>query len=75
MCQNYEVLVEDKRAEKTRGAEPSKRYETRSGPRKKDSGSSCSQDRMKSIGYRLSTEIKRATRKKDSGFRYGVKPG
>ena len=30
-CQNYEVLVEDKRVGKTGGARPSQRYETRFG--------------------------------------------
>ena len=39
-CQNYEVLVEDKRAGKAGETGPSKWYETRSGPGKNDSGSS-----------------------------------
>ena len=35
-CQNYEVLVEDKRAGKAGGAIPSQRYETRFRPKQND---------------------------------------
>ena len=60
-CQNYEVLVEDKRAGKTGGAEPSQRYETRFGQRQNDAGATGAPDKAKRVGYQLSTEIKRTT--------------
>ena len=37
-CQNYKVLVEDKRAGKARGVGPSYRYDTRSGQKQNDTG-------------------------------------
>ena len=46
-CQNYEVLVDDKRAEKTGGPGPSWRYDTQSGPRRNDVVPSGSQEKEK----------------------------
>jgi hypothetical protein len=37
-CQNYEVLLEEKRAGRSRGAGSSQRYETRIGKKKNDGG-------------------------------------
>ena len=54
-CQNYEVLVEDKRAGKTGGAEPSQRYETRFGQKQNDAGAADAPDKAKRAGYWLST--------------------
>ena len=56
--QNYEVLVEDKR---TRGAGPSNRNETQTGPKKNDRGPAGSQEKMKLSGFRLSSDIERRT--------------
>ena len=61
VCQNYEVLVEDKRAGKVEGAGPSQRYETRFGPKQNDTGTPGTPDKTKKTGYRLSTEIERTT--------------
>ena len=60
-CQNYEVLVEDKRAGKAGGTGPPNRYETRFGPRKNDAGNPDIPDKTKKVGYRLSMEIERST--------------
>ena len=60
-CQNYEVLVEDKRVGKGGGAGPTNWYETRSATKKNDAGGSGSQESLKPTSYRLSSEIERAT--------------
>ena len=59
--QNYEVLVEDKCVGKVGGAGPSQRYETRSGQKKNDTGTTGVPDKTKKAGYRLRTEIERTT--------------
>ena len=56
-CQNYEVLVEDKRAGKAGGVGPSQRYETWFWPKKNDVGIPSAPDRTKRADYRLSIEI------------------
>mgnify|MGYP000217462279 FL=1 len=61
VCQNYEVLVEERRTGKTGGAGPSQRYDTLSGQKQNDPGASGGPDKVKKVGYRLSTEIKRTT--------------
>jgi hypothetical protein len=47
-CQNYEVLIDERRAGRPRG-------------RQNEAGTSGAQDRPKRPGYRLSTEIKKFT--------------
>ena len=58
-CQNYEVLVEDKHAGKSRGVGPSQWYETRLGQKQNDASASDAPDKAKKAGCRLSTEIER----------------
>ena len=60
-CQNYEVLVEDKRAGKVGGAGPYNRYETQRRLKKNDVGASGSQERVKPAGYRVGSKIERTT--------------
>ena len=60
-CQNYEVLVEDKRVGKARGAKPSQRYEIWFGRKQNDAGATCASDKTKKAGYWESTEIERTT--------------
>jgi hypothetical protein len=60
-CQNYEVLMEEKRVGNTGGAGPSQHYETQFGQRQNDAGTSGAQDKTKKARYRLSTEIVRTT--------------
>ena len=60
-CQNYKVLVEDKQAGRAGGVGPSKRYETRFGPKPNNAGNPSVPDGKKQAGFRLSTEIERTT--------------
>ena len=60
-CQNYEVLVEDKRVGKAGGVGPPQRYETRFGPKPTGAGNPGVPDGKKTAGFWLSTEIERAT--------------
>ena len=60
-CQNYEVLVEDMRAGKFGGAEPSNQYETRSGLKKNDAGPTGPQERTKFPSFWLSSKIEKTT--------------
>ena len=53
-CQNYEALVDDRRAGKTGGAGPSGRYDTRSGPIQE-------KEKAKVLSFRLSSEIEKKT--------------
>ena len=60
-CQNYEVLVEEKQAGRAGGVGPSKRYETRFGPKPNNAGNPSVPDGKRQAGFRLSTEIERTT--------------
>mgnify|MGYP000235156717 CR=1 FL=1 len=50
-CQNYEVLVDNKRVGKARGAAPSNRYEIRSDPKQNDA---CPPAHKKRLCFRAS---------------------
>ena len=60
-CQNYEVLVENKRMGKTGGAGPSQRYETRFGQKQNETDATGAPDKAKEVVYLLSTKIERTT--------------
>ena len=59
--QNYEVLVDDKRARKIGEAGPSGRYDTRSGPKRNDTAPARIQEKEKGkvLSSRLSSEIEK----------------
>ena len=60
-CQNYEVLVEEKRAGNNGGVGSSQRYETQFGHKQNDAGATGTPDKAKRVGYRLSTKIESTT--------------
>ena len=63
MCQNYEVMVEDKPVGQAEGSGPSNRYDTRSGQKRNDGGPTGPQEkeRGKIPSFRLSSEIESCT--------------
>ena len=61
VCQNYEVLVEDKHAGKAGGTGPSQRYETLFRTKPNDAANTSALDRKKQANFRLSPDIRRTT--------------
>ena len=61
VCQNYEVLVDDKRVGKAEDAGSSGRYDTRSRPKRNDAAPADSQEREKGkiSSFRLSSKIEK----------------
>jgi hypothetical protein len=61
-CQNYKVLLEEKRVGKSGGAGPPlQRYETPIGEKGSNDGAAGGPEKARKAGFRMTTEIERST--------------
>jgi hypothetical protein len=60
-CQNYEVLLEEKRAGRGGGAGPLQRHETRIGEKQRDVGTSGGPEKSRKPSFRMTMEIEKTT--------------
>jgi hypothetical protein len=60
-CQNYEVVMEEKRAGRGGGVGPLQHHESRIGEKQKDVGTPGGPERARKASFQMTTEIERST--------------